>query len=158
MATNCNILQHAATHCNIDDLTQYLCCVLPQHTATLCNVLQRTAAHCSTLQHTATHCNTLQRTATYCSTRQHAAAHCNTLQHRSSCTVSLLCLAPTCCNTLQHKCSCTVSLLCPAQPLRRIWCLLLRFRAVNQLNCFENAHVLFPFFKRRRPSLIKQDR
>ena len=38
-ASNCNMLQHAAT---------------------LCNTLQHTATHCNTLQHTATHCNTLQ--------------------------------------------------------------------------------------------------
>jgi len=37
-------------------------CNTLQHTATHCNTLQRTATHCNTLQHTATHCNTLQRT------------------------------------------------------------------------------------------------
>ena len=62
-----------------------------QHAATRCNVLQHTATHCSatvcisaehrhpmrignTLHHTATYCNTLQHTATYCNILQHTAA------------------------------------------------------------------------------------
>jgi len=63
--TDCNTLQHTATHCNT-----------LQHTAAHCSTLQHTATHCSTLQHTATHCNTLQHTATHCNTLHHIATHC----------------------------------------------------------------------------------
>ena len=67
--SDCNTLQHTATHCNT-----------LQHTATVWHasfVCDLTATHCNTLQHTATmwhasflcdltatHCNTLQHTAT----------------------------------------------------------------------------------------------
>jgi len=61
-ATNCNTLQHTATHPRIE--------------------VQHTATHCNTLQHTATHCNTLPHTRRLqCSTLPHPASHCNTLQY-----------------------------------------------------------------------------
>jgi len=59
--TNCNTLQHTATHLNTMQHTE--------HDATHCNTLQHTATRCNTLQHAATCCNTLQL--------QHAATHCN---------------------------------------------------------------------------------
>ena len=73
--TNCNTLQHTATHCNTlgwatlyTDMHTY-----SQKSGRYSIVdIQRlhTATHCNTLQHTATHCNTLQHTATHCSWRQ----------------------------------------------------------------------------------------
>jgi len=59
-------------------------CNTLQHTATHCDTLQYTATHCITLHHTATHCNTLQHTATHCITLHHTATHCNTLQHTTT--------------------------------------------------------------------------
>jgi len=78
MATICNTLHHATTHCQLK---------------TKCAKQQ--ATHCSTLQHTATRYNTLQHAATQyrletrCSkktfgTLQHAPTHCNTLQHTAT--------------------------------------------------------------------------
>ena len=89
-ATQCNTVQHTATHSVTHHTTlqksQYLVCKtrLPrapghcnalQHTATHCNILQHTATHCNMLQHTATHFNTLQHTVTYGNTLQHTATH-----------------------------------------------------------------------------------
>jgi len=68
-ATQCNTLQHIATH------TATHCDTLRLVVGWLVRMSQHTAAHCNTLQHTATHCNTLQHTATHCN------AHRNTLLH-----------------------------------------------------------------------------
>jgi len=82
----CNILHHAATHCN----TLQRCCNVLHHAATLvqhtASVLStwHTATHCTTLQHTATHCNTLQHTAPHCNTLQHNTTHCNTIQRTAT--------------------------------------------------------------------------
>ena len=68
VATQCNTLQHTATHCNravwatLTWVWQHSATRVWQHSATHYNTLQRTATHCNTLQHTATHCNTLQHT------------------------------------------------------------------------------------------------
>jgi len=128
--TQCNPLQHAATHF-----------------ATHCNILQHAATHCNTLHHTAIPCNTLQvhskfvarrlhdlnfsnnnigdegaaalkvhcllprtttHNATHCTTPQYTAALCNTLEH-----------------TLQHtaiSCLYGVSQLCVVY-LNCIWCI-----------------------------------
>ena len=90
-ATRCNVLHHAASHCNTA-----ICCYTLQHTARPgglqhCNTLQHTAPPCTTVHHTAAHCSILQHTAAHCSTLQHTAAHCSTLQHTTAH-----------CSTLQH--------------------------------------------------------
>jgi len=76
-ATQCQTLQHAATHR-----------LMLKTTLTTTHYFTLTLAHCKTLHHAATHCNTrcntLQHTATHCNTLQHTATHCNTLQHIDS--------------------------------------------------------------------------
>jgi len=107
--SDCNTLQHTATHCNtlqhtatvwhasfVCDLTATHCNTL-QHTATMWHasfLCDLTATHCNTLQHTATHCNTLQLCDMHHSCviwLQHTATHCNTLQlcdmHHYSCVI-----------------------------------------------------------------------
>ena len=57
-----------------------------QHAATHCNMQQRIATYCNTLQHAATRCNTpcniLQHTSTHYNTLQHTHIHCNTQHHK----------------------------------------------------------------------------
>ena len=106
-ATNCNTLQHTATHAAMPyhkqlsnrRVLQRTHCITQQRTATR-TPLQRTATHIlqhtetthsNTLEHAATHCNTLQHTTTHCNAMQHTAPHCTTLQHPA-----------THCSTLQH--------------------------------------------------------
>jgi len=71
----CNLLQHAATHDNLNVIVGTHVYTTLQRTLKHCNTLQLTASHCNTLQRTATHCNALQRTATHCNAWQHTTAH-----------------------------------------------------------------------------------
>jgi len=88
IAVHYNILHHAATHCNTDELVDVEHRHYLQQTVIHCNTLR-----CSILQHTAMHfntesssstlstkvaCNTLRYTATH-----YTAVHCNTLQRTS---------------------------------------------------------------------------
>jgi len=94
-ATNCNTLQHSATHF-------WICTGM---TTTHCNTMQHTAPYCNILQHTATHCNTLQYTATLCNERQHIATHCNKLRWDDCNTLQCIAAQMHCsvyCNALQH--------------------------------------------------------
>ena len=86
--SNCNTLQHAATHCNT--LQQTLWAIrqspaivnkptFPQKSPTY---LQK--SHIWQCLAIALHCNTLQHAATRCNTLQHAATHCNTLQEHQA--------------------------------------------------------------------------
>jgi len=91
LVAHCNTLQHTATHRRsyMPHILQHTAtqCNTLQHTATHCNTLQCTATHrrgCTphTMQHTATHSNALQHTATHCNTLQHIKdaahrLHCN---------------------------------------------------------------------------------
>jgi len=111
LATQCNTLQHTATHCNAQRFERVGSIAIVftdlRYTATHCNTLQHTATHLEKLcsrgnadvalqvhiqknsrsllnsPYTclSTHCNTLQHTATHCNTLQHTATHCTTLHH-----------------------------------------------------------------------------
>ena len=83
MATICNTLHHATTHCNPLPVEDKMC-------QTTSNTLQHATTYCNTLQHAATRCNTIpfgdkvlqknmQHIVTRSKTLQHATAHCNTL-------------------------------------------------------------------------------
>ena len=65
-ATQCNILQHAATHCNT--LQLMTCVYTSRHIMRLKCVLL--VDFCNTLQHTATHCNTSQYMTSVCISRR----------------------------------------------------------------------------------------
>jgi len=45
---HCNLMQHAATHCNTSSVTRVSC---TQYTTFYCNTLQHAATHCNTVQH-----------------------------------------------------------------------------------------------------------
>jgi len=94
-ATQCNTLQHIATHKDIPHGgTRRAHCNTLQHTATHCNTLQHTRRIArwdsdTLLQHTATHCQTqdVPHVGTWradCNTLQHTATHCNALQHTAT--------------------------------------------------------------------------
>jgi len=107
LPTQCNSLQHTATHCNT---LQRMCRETHsnilvhtpdtlQLTETHGNIMQHTATHVSgdSLQHTATHCNILQLSVTHGNTLQHTATtHCNTCVGR---------LTATHCNTFSLHCN-----------------------------------------------------
>ena len=88
-ATQCNSLQHTATHCNI--LQRHV--LLRRISLQVCNTYQRThytttprlasSYFLASMRHTTTHCNTQQLTATHCNTLQHTKTHCNIMQHTS---------------------------------------------------------------------------
>jgi len=62
-ATQCNTMQHNATHCNTRDTYTYhfiYHSVCAAHLRKVESWGSQTATHCNTLHHTATHCNTLQ--------------------------------------------------------------------------------------------------
>jgi len=136
IATDCNRLQHSATHgrqCAQSDVSVslflYLCVFMStmQYTAT------QTATHCNTLQHTATHCNT------HCNTLQHFAIEkwqcaqsdesvclslclcvfMSAMQHTATHTATHRNILPhsaTPCNTLQHPATPCTTLQHPAPP------------------------------------------
>jgi len=73
IATQCNALQHTATHSNRMMESVFLLTI---------EASKLGCTHCNTLRHTATHCNTLQHTATHRHTPPHTAAHCNRMMAR----------------------------------------------------------------------------
>jgi len=101
--TPCNTLQHTATHCSISNTLQYTAthCNTLQHTATLKRETLSSLSRSNSLQHTATHCNTLQHTAIHCNTLQHTTAHSSTRQQTTTHCSTILHTA-TQYNTLQH--------------------------------------------------------
>jgi len=78
-ATQCNILQHAATHGNMLHyaIAHYNNQISSHDLEELwdCHTLHFNAVHCITLHHTAAHCNTLQHAATHYTILQHTATH-----------------------------------------------------------------------------------
>ena len=128
--THCNILQHTATHCDVQIIS---CCLRISQSdalrASSCNTLQHFLQHNPTLP--ATHSNTLQyckqiisspftavshylpsscvflkHTATHCLTLSRTAIHCSTLPHTTThCNTLLHTMLHTTahCNTLQHS-------------------------------------------------------
>ena len=87
--SQCNTLQHTATHCNTHLREQSRiarnAAANTQCVAVYCSVLHFVAVCCSVLQCIAVCCSVPEtEPATHCNTLQHTATHCNTLQHTAT--------------------------------------------------------------------------